>query len=922
MGLNWLVNLNATSGELTFTPNPSGGPVTGVLCIEVEEWRGGVKIGSIVRDIMVSAVTNCGNGNSLPSVDSLTLLQGTVQQLAPTYFNMCQIDTLEILIHASDADSLQQVIMETTASIPGLSFWNNSINPPTAVLRFIPPTFGEYDIPIRVLDDFCTVRGEHVEYIHVSVGGTCLTGTVTNTACGQSNGAIDLTISAGLTPFTYLWSNGANTEDISGLASGSYTVTATDAQGNTFTKSFFVNGTSINSNASLTQPTCLNRVGSIALAPAGGMAPYTYSWNSGQTTASIGNLSPMNYTVTLTDANGCVRQENYLISPPDSCFNMITGVVFTDLNGNCVKDTNEDVIPYVIVDLSPGGATATDSNGYYSFRVDTGSFDVDLFPIRFKSFLCPAGGSHQTSFASYKHLDSLDFAMKTDTVVDLEVEAYHYPVKVGRNSYHYFNVYNNSNLPRSGTVTWKYAPIFQVQNFYPSWASYNGITREISWNFNNLLPGRWLTFAAQVTLSSGVMLGDTFTNVVQVLPIIGDSIPANNTQIMHDSVRGPFDPNDKQVSPQGIGPVGYIEQGEQEMNYTVRFQNTGNDTAFHVQIRDTIDINVLNALSFQRQIESHPYRLNIEDDSILVFDFDNIQLPDSTTDFDNSEGFVKFGMRHKNTLPSGTQIRNRAAIYFDSNAPIITNAVLNTIFAYPVVSLGPDSICVGDSLQASLGATGIPPFDFIWSDGTVDLNNQQGLSQIEVNSGGNYQVRIQDAIGNEVVDSLGVVIAPEPNAAFVTQMINLYEFRYVDTSGVNTSWFWDFGDGNTDTGGPEKKHTYPPGIYTCTLIVENGCGRDTFLQMIGPILGLEDDPFTQSIQLFPHPVRDISYLQFDNPQGKSYRLRILDLQGRLVQAYPATPTSQFEIIRKDMASGVYLYELIGERSYFGKFMVR
>jgi hypothetical protein len=69
-------------------------------------------------------------------------------------------------------------------------------------------------------------------------------------------------------------------------------------------------------------------------------------------------------------------------------------------------------------------------------------------------------------------------------------------------------------------------------------------------------------------------------------------------------------------------------------------------------------------------------------------------------------------------------------------------------------------------------------------------------------------------------------------------------------------------------------------------------------------------------------VRDISYLQFDNPQGKSYRLRILDLQGRLVQAYPATPTSQFEIIRKDMASGVYLYELIGERSYFGKFMVR
>ncbi|MEO1624371.1 MAG: T9SS type A sorting domain-containing protein [Bacteroidota bacterium] len=138
-----------------------------------------------------------------------------------------------------------------------------------------------------------------------------------------------------------------------------------------------------------------------------------------------------------------------------------------------------------------------------------------------------------------------------------------------------------------------------------------------------------------------------------------------------------YDPNDKQATPQGYGPQNFIA-ANQDLEYTIRFQNTGTDTAFTVVIRDTIDQH-LDIQSIRPGASSHSYDFRIETDSIAVFIFNNILLPDSNVNQDASNGFVRFHIRQQADLEDGVEISNWAAIYFDFNDPIITNTVWHVI---------------------------------------------------------------------------------------------------------------------------------------------------------------------------------------------------------------------------------------------------
>lgn len=150
------------------------------------------------------------------------------------------------------------------------------------------------------------------------------------------------------------------------------------------------------------------------------------------------------------------------------------------------------------------------------------------------------------------------------------------------------------------------------------------------------------------------------------------------------NVANSYDPNDKQAWPLGYGPKQIVSPGT-TLEYTIRFQNTGNDTAFLVVIRDTLP-ETLSARSLEPLASSHPYRIDIFENRIVQYTFDHIRLPDSTTNAAGSQGYVKFAIRPRANLPLGTAIHNRAAIYFDYNAPIITNTVLRTIDRYFEVS--------------------------------------------------------------------------------------------------------------------------------------------------------------------------------------------------------------------------------------------
>lgn len=184
-----------------------------------------------------------------------------------------------------------------------------------------------------------------------------------------------------------------------------------------------------------------------------------------------------------------------------------------------------------------------------------------------------------------------------------------------------------------------------------------------------------------------------------------------------------FDPNDKTVNPTGVGADKRVRHGV-PLNYTINFQNTGNDTAYKVVLTDTLSMNFdLSTLVFGAS--SHPYKVDFIGRSIpiLRFTFNNINLVDSITNEPKSHGFVTFSVKPYDTIPNATKIYNNADIYFDFNPPIRTNTTLTTIndtvfsgAKIVAVSAGIDkTVCLGDSI--TLTANGAD--SYVWNNGSI-----------------------------------------------------------------------------------------------------------------------------------------------------------------------------------------------------------
>lgn len=140
---------------------------------------------------------------------------------------------------------------------------------------------------------------------------------------------------------------------------------------------------------------------------------------------------------------------------------------------------------------------------------------------------------------------------------------------------------------------------------------------------------------------------------------------------------GSFDPNDKTGFPAGFAEEKLIEPG-QELEYLLRFQNTGTDTAFTVVIADALPPE-LDLTTLRPGASSHPYSYSIDEEGRPLFTFTDILLPDSTTNLEASNGFVRFRIAQRPGLPLGTEIANKALIYFDFNEPVETNTEIHRL---------------------------------------------------------------------------------------------------------------------------------------------------------------------------------------------------------------------------------------------------
>ncbi len=217
-----------------------------------------------------------------------------------------------------------------------------------------------------------------------------LSSTVTNVDCfGDLTGDINLSVTNGTNPISYLWSNGATTQDITTLIAGTYTVTVTDANSCTATQTSSVTQpTPLNSSTSITNVTCFNQSnGNINASFFGGTQfsspnpPYVYLWSTGATTEDIIGLSGGTYSVTITDANNCTANfTNLVVQEPkrltiDStitnidCFGSNNGIIVLDPEGG-----NPGAIQYFF-QWNTGNTTGSISNlapGFYTVTVTDG----------------------------------------------------------------------------------------------------------------------------------------------------------------------------------------------------------------------------------------------------------------------------------------------------------------------------------------------------------------------------------------------------------------------------------------------------------------------------------------------------------------------------------------------------------------------
>lgn len=238
---------------------------------------------------------------------------------------------------------------------------------------------GSYDVTITDANGCSTVATATVTQ---DPGNLTVSTSTTQATCAAADGSATATPSGGTSPYSYSWTGGGNTQTITGLAAGSYDVTVTDANGCSVVESATVtanNGT-LAVTTSTTNATCGNADGSATATPTGGASPYTYVWSGGEITQTINNQLAGNYTVTVTDANGCTATATANVIDPGSptisqnggndvsCFGGSDGSVSVSVTGGTPGYTYNWSVTgtgQVVTGLSAGpvSLTVTDANG-------------------------------------------------------------------------------------------------------------------------------------------------------------------------------------------------------------------------------------------------------------------------------------------------------------------------------------------------------------------------------------------------------------------------------------------------------------------------------------------------------------------------------------------------------------------------------
>jgi uncharacterized repeat protein (TIGR01451 family) len=360
--------------------------------------------------------------------------------------------------------------------------------------------------------------------------------------------------------------------------------------------------------------------------------------------------------------------------------NVITGYVFEDLNSNCVKDTNEVGLPGRIVRAVPGNYYATtDAQGNYTLFVDTGFYTVNHTPSIYYNQSCVTSytaninsvtpNSYNNNFADTLRMHCADL------ILSVGAPGFRQCFK-NTLSVYYANTGSVAAYNVSITLSFD-SYIIPLSSSIP----YTIVGGNYVFTIDTILPGQTGNFSVLDSVSCALVVGlhnSCVLGSIQTTTTAECNVANNNACDCHYLV-GSCDPNAKEVA---ISTTGYTTQenctATDTLTYMIRFQNTGTFAASTVVVRDTLPTYV-DVTSVESGAASAVYSFRTYGQGILEWTFNNINLPDSTTNEVASHGFVKFTVRQKPNNAQGTVIKNSANIIFDYNNAVLTDTTVITI---------------------------------------------------------------------------------------------------------------------------------------------------------------------------------------------------------------------------------------------------
>lgn len=346
-------------------------------------------------------ITNLGPGTYTATITDLNgcLKSTSVTLTQPTAINISETSAMVSCYGQSNGS----IDLSVNGGTPGYTYsWSNGL-----VSQDISSlTAGAYDVSVKDLNGCTKSKSITVSQPNLPLS---LSETHMDVLCfGKSSGSVNLNVSGGTLPYSYLWSNGSITEDLSNLSSGTYTVSVKDSKNceEQLTVVISQPNSPLSSTVSISDVLCFGgSSGSVDLEVFGGTSPYTYLWNNGSVSEDLNGLKNGNYSVVIKDKNACETTNSLVVSQPLA---PLTYQFLVD-NPNCFGSSDGNI------DLTVSGGTLP-----YSYSWSNGQVTQDLAGISFGTYFVSVTDANQCKILADTNLIEPSPLQMTFTKVDVK----------------------------------------------------------------------------------------------------------------------------------------------------------------------------------------------------------------------------------------------------------------------------------------------------------------------------------------------------------------------------------------------------------------------------------------------------------------------------------------------------------------------